>query len=63
MILPAVTAVAALPDLAPDVVERIRAATIDSRSEGTRRAYENSWRRFEGWCRRNGYEGSALYLA
>lgn len=56
MILPAVTAGAELPDLPVDVVERIRIATIDSQSEGTRRAYSSAWRRFEGWCRRNGYE-------
>lgn len=56
MMLPAVTAAAQPPDLPVDVVERIRLATIDSQSEGTRRAYESSWRRFEGWCRRNGYE-------
>lgn len=56
MILPAVTAAAEVPDLPVDVVERIRLATIDSQSEGTRRAYSSAWRRFEGWCRRNGYE-------
>lgn len=56
MMLPAVTAGAQPPDLASDVVERIRAATIDSQSEGTRRAYASAWRRFEGWCRRSGYE-------
>lgn len=56
MMLPAVTAAAQPPDLPVDVVERIRCATIDSQSEGTRRAYASAWRRFEGWCRRNGYE-------
>ncbi|RIR77084.1 integrase [Mycobacteroides abscessus] len=56
MILPAVTAAAEVPDLASDVVERIRLATIDSQSEGTRRAYASAWRRFEGWCQRSGYE-------
>ena len=56
MMLPAVTAGAQPPDLPPDAVERIRLATIDSQSEGTRRAYSSAWRRFEGWCRRNGYE-------
>ncbi|SIH15543.1 site-specific integrase [Mycobacteroides abscessus] len=56
MMLPAVTHAAEVPDLAPDVVERIRSATISSQSQGTRRAYESAWRRFEGWCRRSGYE-------
>lgn len=56
MILPAVTAGAELPDLPVDVVERIRLATIDSQSEGTRRAYSSAWRRFDWWCRRAGYE-------
>ncbi|KAF0967277.1 site-specific integrase [Gordonia sp. YY1] len=56
MMLPAVTAAAQPPDLPVDVVERIRMATIDSQSEGTRRAYSSAWRRFEGWCRRSGYE-------
>src|SRR5699024_6887738 len=56
MMLPAVTAAAAPPDLPPDAVERIRLATIDSQSEGTRRAYSSAWRRFEGWCRRAGYD-------
>lgn len=56
MMLPAVTAAAELPDLPIDVVERIRVATIDSQSEGTRRAYSSAWRRFEGWCQRSGYE-------
>ncbi|QZH66749.1 site-specific integrase [Mycolicibacterium farcinogenes] len=56
MILPAVTAAAEVPDLASDVVERIRLTTIDSQSEGTRRAYASAWRRFEGWCQRSGYE-------
>ncbi|GAT03723.1 integrase [Mycolicibacterium fortuitum subsp. acetamidolyticum] len=55
MMLPAVTAGAEVPDLPVDVVERIRIATIDSQSEGTRRAYSSAWRRFEGWCRHNGY--------
>ncbi|SRX96055.1 integrase family protein [Tsukamurella paurometabola DSM] [Mycobacterium shimoidei] len=54
--LPAVTTAAQPPDLAPDVVARIRSATISSQSEGTRRAYVSAWRRFEGWCRRSGYE-------
>ncbi|QQG95912.1 tyrosine-type recombinase/integrase [Mycobacteroides chelonae] len=56
MMLPAVTAAAEVPDLPVDVVERIRTATVDSQSEGTRRAYSSAWRRFEGWCRRSGYE-------
>ncbi|SKU53665.1 integrase [Mycobacteroides abscessus subsp. abscessus] len=56
MMLPAVTADAQPPDLPVDVVERIRVATIDSQAEGTRRAYASAWRRFEGWCRRSGYE-------
>ena len=55
MMLPAVTAAAEVPDLASDVVERIRLATIDSQSEGTRRAYASAWRRFEWWCQRSGY--------
>ncbi|WP_100522404.1 site-specific integrase [Mycobacteroides abscessus] len=56
MMLPAVAAAAEVPDLPVDVVERIRVATIDSQSEGTRRAYSSAWRRFEGWCRRNGHQ-------
>lgn len=56
MMLPAVTPAAEVPDLPVDVVERIRVATISSQSEGTRRAYTSAWRRFEGWCRRSGYE-------
>ncbi|QZT56210.1 site-specific integrase [Mycolicibacterium austroafricanum] len=56
MMLPALTAAAQPPDLPVDVVERIRCATIDSQSEGTRRAYSSAWRRFEGWCQRSGYE-------
>ncbi|ROZ56315.1 integrase [Rhodococcus sp. WS1] len=55
MVLPAVTPGAEVPDLPVDVVERIRVATIDSQSEGTRRAYSSAWRRFEDWCRRNEY--------
>lgn len=56
MMLPAVTTAAQPPDLAGDVVERIRSATISSQSQGTRRAYASAWRRLEGWCRLNGYE-------
>ncbi|MCW1823132.1 site-specific integrase [Mycobacterium senegalense] len=56
MMLPAVTTAAQPPDLAPDVVERIRSATVSSQSEGTRRAYESAWRRFEGWCRIHGHQ-------
>lgn len=63
MMLPAVTAAAEVPDLASDVVERIRVATIDSQSEGTRRAYSSAWRRFEGWCQRNGYEALSAHPA
>lgn len=63
MTLPAVTAAAELPDLPVDVVERIRIATIDSQSEGTRRAYASAWRRFEGWCRRNGYQALPAHPA
>ncbi|ALM19097.1 site-specific integrase [Mycobacteroides abscessus] len=63
MMLPAVTAGAEVPDLASDVVERIRAATIDSQSEGTRRAYASAWRRFEWWCRTNGYEALPAHPA
>lgn len=56
MMVPAVTAGPQPPDLAPDVVERIRSATISSQSQGTRRAYESAWRRFEWWCRTNGHQ-------
>lgn len=63
MMLPAVTTAAQPPDLAPDVVARIRSATIDSQSEGTRRAYGSSWRRFEGWCRRSGYDALPAHPA
>ncbi|MCV7204885.1 tyrosine-type recombinase/integrase [Mycolicibacterium peregrinum] len=63
MILPAVTAGAQPPDLASDVVERIRLATIDSQSEGTRRAYASAWRRFEGWCRIHGHQALPAHPA
>ena len=61
--LPAVNAAAAPPDLPPDAVERIRLATIDSQSEGTRRAYESSWRRFEEWCRIHGHQALPAHPA
>lgn len=54
--LPAVTTAAQPPDLAADLVERIRVATISSQSEGTRGAYESAWRRFEWWCRTNSHQ-------
>lgn len=63
MMLPAVNAAAAPPDLPPDAVERIRLATIDSQSEGTRRAYESSWRRFEEWCRIHGHQALPAHPA
>lgn len=63
MMLPAVIAAAELPDLPVDVVERIRIATIDSQSEGTRRAYASAWRRFEGWCRTNGHQALPAHPA
>lgn len=63
MMLPAVTPDAEVPDLPVDVVERIRVATVSSQSEGTRRAYASAWRRFEGWCRRNGYQALPAHPA
>lgn len=63
MMLPAVTAAAQPPDLPVDVVERIRVATIDSQSEGTRRAYASAWRRFDWWCRTNGHQSLPAHPA
>ncbi|MBF6387137.1 site-specific integrase [Nocardia farcinica] len=63
MMLPAATPGAELPDLAPDTLERIRTATIDSQAESTRRAYSSAWRRFEHWCRIHGYESLPAHPA
>lgn len=63
MMLPAVTAAAQPPDLPPDAVERIRLATVESQSEGTRRAYASAWRRFEGWCQCSGYQSLPAHPA
>lgn len=38
------------PDLPDDVTARIGRSMESARSDGTRRAYESAWRRFEHWC-------------
>ncbi len=47
------TAVA--PEIPPAVAKRIAKAVESSRSEGTRRTYATAWRRFAGWCDREGH--------
>lgn len=43
------------PEIPPSVARRIAKAVESSRSEGTRRTYETAWRRFTGWCEREGH--------
>ncbi|MFC8181684.1 tyrosine-type recombinase/integrase [Rhodococcus sp. NPDC057297] len=43
------------PKIPPAVAARIAKAVESSRSEGTRRTYAAGWRRFVGWCEREGH--------
>ncbi|OZF53102.1 site-specific integrase [Rhodococcus sp. 14-2470-1a] len=43
------------PEIPPAVAKRIAKAVESSRSEGTRRTYAAGWRRFTGWCDREGH--------
>ncbi len=43
------------PEIPPAVATRIAKLVESSRSEGTRRTYAAGWRRFAGWCEREGY--------
>lgn len=43
------------PEIPPAVAKRIARAVESSRSEGTRRTYAAGWRRFAGWCEREGH--------
>ena len=43
------------PEIPPAVAKRIAKAVQSSRSEGTRRTYAAGWRRFAGWCEREGH--------
>ncbi|OZF42328.1 integrase [Rhodococcus sp. 14-2470-1b] len=43
------------PEIPPAVAKRIAKAVASSRSEGTRRTYAAGWRRFAGWCEREGH--------
>ena len=43
------------PEIPPAVVKRIAKAVEPSLSEGTRRTYAAGWRRFTGWCEREGH--------
>jgi hypothetical protein len=43
------------PGIPPAVAKRIAKAVESSRSEGTRRTYAAGWRRFAGWCAREGH--------
>lgn len=45
----AVGTAAVFPDLPDDVAARIGRSMESARSDGTRRAYESAWRRFEQW--------------
>ncbi|NIL77354.1 integrase [Rhodococcus sp. B10] len=43
------------PVIPPAVAKRIARAVESSRSQGTRRTYAAGWRRFAGWCAREGH--------
>lgn len=43
------------PEIPAAVAKRIAKAVESSRSEGTRRTYAAGWRRFAGWCEREGH--------
>ena len=43
------------PEIPPAIAKRIARAVESSRSEGTRRTYAAGWRRFAGWCEREGH--------
>lgn len=51
----AVGTAAVFPDLPDDVAARIGRSMESARSDGTRRAYESAWRRFEHWCTAHGH--------
>ncbi|SNT50270.1 integrase [Rhodococcoides kyotonense] len=52
---PAQVSTAVEPEIPPAVAKRIAQAVESSRSEGTRRTYAAGWRRFAGWCEREGH--------
>nr|WP_141136573.1 tyrosine-type recombinase/integrase [Rhodococcus kyotonensis] len=52
---PAPASTAVEPEIPPAVAQRIAKAVGSSRSEGTRRTYAAGWRRFVGWCSREGH--------
>lgn len=52
---PAPVSTAVEPEIPPAVAKRIAKAAESSRSEGTRRTYAAGWRRFAGWCEREGH--------
>ncbi|OXM18318.1 integrase [Rhodococcus erythropolis] len=63
---PAPTAVgtaAVFPDLPDDVAARIVRSMESARSDGTRRAYESAWRRFEHWCTAHGHSSLPAHPA
>ncbi|MDZ7914921.1 MAG: hypothetical protein U5O16_24315 [Rhodococcus sp. (in: high G+C Gram-positive bacteria)] len=43
------------PQIPPAVAARIAGAVQSSRSKGARRTYATAWRRFFGWCEREGH--------
>jgi len=45
-----------LPDLAPQILDRIGASVASARSAGTRRTYASAWRKFTTWCRSEGHQ-------
>ena len=45
-----------LPDLAPQILDRIGASVASARSAGTRRTYGSAWRKFTTWCRSEGHQ-------
>lgn len=49
------------PENPPAVAKRIAKAVESSRSEGTRRTYNAEWRRFAGWCEREGHVALPAY--
>lgn len=46
---------AVFPDLPDEVAARIGRSMESARSDGTKRAYESAWRRFEHWCTANNH--------
>jgi len=45
-----------LPDLAPQILDRIGASVASARSAGTRRTYASACRKFTTWCRSEGHQ-------